>query len=273
MKEETFVNQHGYGWMWFSLLLVVAMSAIYIWHDPIGGPSGGTVLGYTYGGIAAAGMVFLMWYAKRKRAAYHASHSTLKGWLGAHVWIGAAMLLIVPLHAGFSFGWNVHTLAYVLMVLTIVTGIYGAVMYVKLPHAMKARRDGITLKACLDQIELISNDMADLASDKSDKFAKMLNAIDFSYEPHAMKAVFGSKIKEVDKKTISSHLSELDRTEYEHGLKLIGLAHRKTQICNQMSEEARVAALLKVWLYFHLPISVAAFITLLIHILSVFYYW
>lgn len=273
LNEETFVSQHNYGWMWFSLILTVALSLIYMWDDPIGGPSGGTVLGYTYGGIAGAGMIFLMWYGIRKRASYRASRSTLKGWLGGHVWIGIALVIIVPLHSGFHFGWNVHTLSYVLMLLTIVTGVWGAVNYVKLPHAMKARRDGVTMRSCLDQIDLISNDMADLAKDKSEAFLKLLNRLDFAFEPSALKSLFGKKLATVDKKTVSSHLSELKKDEYDSGLKLVGLAHRKVQICNQLTDEARVAATLKAWLYIHLPVSIGCFIALLIHVGAVFYYW
>ena len=42
---------------------------------------------------------------------------------------GLSLIVIVTLHTGFQFGWNVHTLAYGLMLLVIVSGIFGIVVY------------------------------------------------------------------------------------------------------------------------------------------------
>ena len=42
---------------------------------------------------------------------------------------------MATLHAAFQVGWNVHTLAYVLMLLVIASGIYGVVNYARLPSA------------------------------------------------------------------------------------------------------------------------------------------
>jgi hypothetical protein len=273
LKEETFVNYGHFSWLWFSVLSVLSLSVIYMWDDPVGGPSGGTVLGYTYGAISAAGIVFLMWYGMRKRASYHAKFSTLRGWLAAHIWIGIALAFIVPLHAGFSFGMNVHTLAYVLMLLTIITGVWGAFFYARLPPQMKARRDGLTLKSCFDQIEVITNDMGTLAKDRSDSFQKLLNRLDFPFKPTAISCLRGQKVQEVDRKTLGELLSGLPKEEHDTGLKLISLAHRKVHICNQLMDETRLNALLKVWLYFHIPIAFGCLAALVVHIVSVFYYW
>ena len=41
-----------------------------------------------------------------------------------------ALIVIATLHTGFQFGWNVHTLAYVLMMLVILSGMFGIAAYV-----------------------------------------------------------------------------------------------------------------------------------------------
>jgi len=43
-----------------------------------------------------------------------------------HVYIGTSLLVIVTLHTAFEFGWNVHTAAYALMEIVIVSGMIGA---------------------------------------------------------------------------------------------------------------------------------------------------
>ena len=127
MYQQTFLNYRRFKWLWITIAALVALFALYLIDKPIGGRNGGTLLGYAYGILAAVGIVWLMAFGLRKRA-YHSSLGTLEGWLAAHVWIGIGLLLVVPLHAAFSFGCNVHTLAYVLMVLMLIvkpTGLLG----------------------------------------------------------------------------------------------------------------------------------------------------
>jgi len=49
------------------------------------------------------------------------------------VYLGASLLVIATLHAAFQVGWNVHTLAYALMVVVILSGFYGVYAYLRYP--------------------------------------------------------------------------------------------------------------------------------------------
>ena len=57
----------------------------------------------------------------------------LLGWLSAHVYLGVVLVVVATLHASFQAGWNVHTLAYVLMLFVVLSGIYGVIMYARVP--------------------------------------------------------------------------------------------------------------------------------------------
>lgn len=273
MREETFANYRNFRWLWISLVAMAAMTVFYFMDHPVGGRNGGTVLGYTYGILSAIGIAWLMWYGIRKRYSYHAAHSTLKGWLGAHVWIGVSLAYIVLLHSGFSLGLNLHTLAYALMVITIVSGIWGAMAFAKLPQQMKARRDGLTPKASLDQLDIMANDMSSLARGKTETFQRLLNALDFQFNPSAAKSLFSKPIAEPTKQELSVHLAKLSTAEYDDGLKLVSLAHRRAQLANQLIDETRTGAWLKLWLYFHAPIAFGCLVAVVLHIVVVFFYW
>jgi hypothetical protein len=273
LSEESFVSYRNYRWMWLSVLLMAAMTVVYFYDKPIGGRNGGTIVGYTYGGFAAAAIAFLMWYGMRKRYSYNSRVGTLKGWLAAHIWLGISLSYIVLLHSGFQVGLNVHTLAYVLMVLTIISGIWGAIAYVKLPHELKARREGITPKINLEQIDGLSQDMSELARGKGDSFSKLLNRLDFAFNPSASGSMFARALPEPDKKDLTKFLEGVAKNEYDDALKLISMAHRRRELCNKLINETRTNAWLKVWLYVHLPISFACVAALIIHIFSVFFYW
>src|ERR671937_308841 len=83
-----------------------------------------SILGYTLGTLGALLILWLLWFGVRKRQ-YHSRLGQVTGWLSGHVYLGSALLVVATLHSGFQFGWNVHTLTYVLMVVVIASGFYG----------------------------------------------------------------------------------------------------------------------------------------------------
>jgi len=88
--------------LWTALLFIaICLIAFAIYH-PIGGRNGGTAVEYALGSIATALIVWLMWLGVRKRQ-YALESSRLSRRLSGHVYLGATLLLLVPLHAGFGF--------------------------------------------------------------------------------------------------------------------------------------------------------------------------
>ncbi len=124
--------------------LVIGAIVIYVAHTPLGQPNGGTWVGYTLGTVGALLIVWLAFFGIRKRR-YGMGKLTLQEWLSAHVYLGLGLIVIASLHAGFQFGWNVHTLAYVFMVIVILSGVYGLFLYLRLPSEMARNRGGLTL--------------------------------------------------------------------------------------------------------------------------------
>src|SRR5687767_15470820 len=99
-----------------------------------------------------------MWYGVRKRR-YTSTVGTVQGWLSAHVYLGIVLVVIVTLHTGFEVGWNVHTLAYVLMLAVVASGLYGVVMYMRVPRAMTENLGEDTLDQLVLRIGDIDRDM------------------------------------------------------------------------------------------------------------------
>ena len=128
-------------YLWVALLLVASSIAAYWYHDPQEPPNGGTVLGYTLGTLGALLILWLAWFGVRKRS-YASTLGTVQGWLSAHIYLGLALIVVVLLHAGFQFGSNVHTLAFVLMMLVILSGVFGVVVYLRYPEQMSRNRGG-----------------------------------------------------------------------------------------------------------------------------------
>jgi hypothetical protein len=151
--------------MWFKAAVVLATlaAAAYLFHEPPLKAYGGTWLGYTLGTIGALLILWLIAYGVRKRS-YRSTLGTLQGWLSAHVYLGTALVIVVTLHTGFELGWNVHTLAYVLMLAVVVSGMYGVVIYVRVPGALTANLGEDTLDSILLRIADIDRDAREKAT-------------------------------------------------------------------------------------------------------------
>src|SRR5690606_19125802 len=76
---------------------------------------------------------------------------------------GLSLIVVATLHTGFQFGWNVHTLAYVLMVLVIASGVYGIVVYATLPQALSSNRREMTKRQMVEALAAIDRQLADAA--------------------------------------------------------------------------------------------------------------
>ena len=76
----------------------------------------------------------------------------LKVWLSAHIYFGLALVIIATLHSGFQIGWNIHSAAYILVLLTVASGIFGVFVYARYPKLMTKNRAGLSLDEMMGQI-------------------------------------------------------------------------------------------------------------------------
>jgi hypothetical protein len=267
--------------------------ALYAWHDPLSPPNGGTWLGYTLGGIGAALILWLTALGVRKRA-YSSAMGTLRGWTSAHVYLGLSLLLIATLHTGFQFGWNVHTLCYVLMIIVIVSGIVGVVAYLRYPQAMSTNRAGSKPDRMLEEIRDIDQRALRIARDMPRRFSDLLRS---NRDGTALGGSTRNILAGIDRSVItlptdagavvsqnagqSAALSwlgdELARSTDGELTRRIGdllslLAERRN-LLRRVCRDAQIRGWLDIWLYVHVPVTLALLGTLIAHVVSVFLYW
>jgi hypothetical protein len=269
---DTFLSYKRFAYLKLMLIVLAVAITLYVIDNPVGGRNGGTVLGYSYGILAALGMAILMWYGIRKRA-YYSAKTTLKGVLSFHVWLGVALIVLVPLHAGFSFGCNVHTLAYVLMVLCIISGIWGAVQFSTLAQEIGAHRGQGTIKQLLEQLELLAMDLKRVSQGKGEQIQRLIKKLDIT-PSQSLRQVFGKPpARTVDSNRAAASMTGVSATDRETALKVIDLIDRRMDLHFKLNREVRTAFWLKLWLFFHLPLACGAMALLIVHIISVFYNW
>jgi hypothetical protein len=269
--NETFISYKRFRWLWCTVAALGISSVVYLFDDPPEGRNGGTVVGYTLGVVSTLAIVWLMAYGLRKRA-YRSTWGTVEGWLAAHVWIGIGLLLLVPLHAGFSFGLNVHTLAYVAMVITILSGIWGVANYSVLSARVASHRGGKRDLTVLEEIYDLSDDLRQLCVGKSAQFIELFNRYDFDLKLGIFQFLRVREFPVVDHLGAGAMLRDLPEVERNAAINLLGKLDQRADLARGLLEQLRIKALLKLWLYVHVPVSVILCVSLTVHIFSVFFF-
>ena len=267
-----------------ALLLCAAAIGFYAWHDPPAiylKPYGGTWLGYTLGTIGAVLILWLMLLGIRKRR-YRSNIGSVQGWTSAHVYLGASLIVVATLHCAFEFGWNIHTLAYALMMLVIASGFFGVYAYLRYPEYMTANLAGETLETMLLKVADLEVKCKRIALDLPDEVnALIMNASKRAAEKTALGGSFRRQLAGVD----PGHPMRLARDELlKMGTRFSGdqakvqeqLVMEMTRIValtDRVRRDLQLRAQMQVWLYFHVPLSFTLLAALTAHIISVFYFW
>lgn len=277
ISHEGFLGHKRYRYLKAAVLINLAAIILYFIGDAQLRPNGGTWVGYTLGTISAILIVWLMLLGVRKRAMTQ-GHWSLKGWTSAHVYLGASLLVLATLHTGFQFGLNVHTLAYVLMVIVIVSGFFGIYYYATVPRRMSDNRAHRSQKDMLDAIRALNRELREAAQPLDQKYlADVKRAIRrtrlkpplFASVDRAQRACATTRAAKRLRRAAQSADEDMRRPLET----VIAILERKSALLLRTRRHIRNKTLLQLWLYFHVPLSFALLAALTAHIISVFFYW
>jgi hypothetical protein len=286
------LNRDGARWLWWTLALLAACAALYATQRATTPPNGGTWQGYVLGTLGALLILWLALLGIRKRR-YGAGWGSTAAWTSAHVYLGSALLVIATLHSAAQLGWNVHSLAYLLVWIVVLSGMFGTWAYLVLPRRLAALRGGGTRSDLFAQLLGIDRQVRELAdrAGGTDIATAMISAVErtsigggvlaqlFSRdastylpregaapEPNAdqraLIAQLANRAPRADKRQEAALLQEA-----------LVLASRRQSLLRMIRGDIRLQGWLRAWLYLHVPVTLALLLALAIHVLSTFFYW
>ena len=291
--HESILAFRGKRYLWVSIGVAVIAILAYWFDDPQEPANGGTALGYALGTIGFGLILWLTWFGIRKRQ-YASTLGTVQGWLSAHVYLGMTLLIVVLLHSGFQFGYNVHTLAFALMVLVIVSGLYGVFVYIKYPRRLSENRGGVNHSELYEQLDDIDNRSRRIAAGLGDDYDELVSS---GISRTQLGSTLWSRLRARDESQIVLRdsgsstvtpnagqeaaldwLAERQSREQDSAIaatigELSALLRNKRRLLRQLGEELRIQANLDIWLYAHVPLTAGLLMALFVHILTVFLYW
>jgi len=275
--HDGFLRHRNFFWLKVATIISLVVIVAYMLIDVTPRPNGGSWYGYTLGTVGAGLILWLTLLGARKRRMNPGVWS-LKAWTSAHVYLGLSLIVIGTLHTGFQFGWNVHTLAYVLMMFVILSGIWGIVAYATLPSALSANRDEMTQGQMLDALRSLDRQLHDAAQPLNREQAQWVqSSLDedpfggniwrrlTGYYPNSPTMIAHQEFRE-----LTAFSPDLGNSPLE---KVDSLLERKRVTLQLLRRHLRIKAMLEVWLYIHIPATFALIAALTAHIVSVFFYW
>lgn len=265
--------------LWLKILTIISLISIvsYLLIDVEPRHNGGSWYGYVMGTIGVLLILWLTALGYRKRLMTR-GHWSLKAWTSAHVYLGLSLIIIGTLHTGFQLGWNVHTLAYVLMMFVILSGIYGIAVYAVLPRQMSFNRDQVTEAQMLASLKEADRQLHDAAQPLSQYHAGLVReSLDQNSFGGGLLARLANSYPRCATRRVHRQIRLETGPRPDTGTdpleRVDALLERKLSILARVRRHLQLKALLEIWLYIHVPATFALIAALIAHIVSVFFYW
>ena len=276
-SHESFLRHKRFRWLKISLLICLLAILAYGLIDVQPRPNGGSWYGYTLGTIATLLILWLAMIGVRKRAITPGRWS-LKAWTSAHVYLGLSLVVIATLHTGFQFGWNVHTLAYALMMLVVASGVYGIAVYATLPKRLSDSSAEFTRAQMLAAVEKLDRQLQLAAQPLAVEETRIVQrSLDDDPCRGGLFARLSGKYPTCQTalalKALSGRIDAAPDGQKQAIVAAVKLLQRKGAVLERIRQQMRIRALLEVWLYVHVPLTFALIAALAAHIVSVFFYW
>lgn len=138
------------GWALAALAFLAIATAAYVLYAlrSVRGPRGGSAMGLAFGAAGFAFMVFAALLGARKRVPTWRL-GRAQAWMRGHLWLGSLALPLILFHGGFHFGGSLTRVLMWLLIITVLSGAFGAALQNYLPRVMM---EDVPLETIYDEI-------------------------------------------------------------------------------------------------------------------------
>ena len=275
----------------WTLLLVVGTAGVFITMLPSldgKGYTGGTYLGISYGILGFSCILFTLLYLIRKDlgSSSNAQKSKARTWvtntafkmsleqiLYSHVIIGVLSLVLITGHSGFRLQNHVAVIAYLFLILTVISGIIGLFIIYILPKSQVRNEAHVLIPSFLCQrISDLHEEISELSQKNGGVFLELYNELviplyntDVGKDPLSADVSPWADKLFADPDEVSEELSEdfmnlAVKIEEVHDLLVLLGRHMKFRW------------MIRGWLMLHIPSTLGLLIFSGVHLISVFWF-
>jgi hypothetical protein len=165
-------------WLIASLIIFGVATAIYVVYAAASpaGPSGGSAIGLMFGIAGSLCMIFAGLLAARKKVPVWRL-GRAQTWMRGHLWLGLLSLPLILFHGGFRFGGPLTSVLMVLLIVVVLSGVFGAALQHYMPRVMTTR---IPMETIFEQIDRVRAQLLSEADQMVEATCGPLNSQDAS---------------------------------------------------------------------------------------------
>ncbi len=275
-----------------SLAIGVITTGVYVWADrrQPGGLTGGSIVGLWFGIGAAGLMIFAMLLSALRKVPSWWWIGSRQSWLRGHIWLGTLSGWLSLYHSGFRWGGPLERGVWVLLALTLLTGVFGLILQQLLPRLITAR---VPRESPYEQIPHLCAGLRSQADDLIEEIRRLIEA-----NPRATSVVEGDeaakeKLRRYYEDQVRPFLSEpylrssplaspMGSSTVVAAVRVLSwadgvseLASHLGEVCEsrrQLGEQRRIHLWLHAWLLVHVPVSWALLALVFCHAFWSLYY-
>lgn len=143
-------------WFWgLASILILGSGGYFYFQESIdshGAPSGSSPTGLVLGSVAAGICLFEFLIWPRKILRHWRVLGAAKHWMRAHLWFGTIVFPLALMHSGFRFGGEHNTALMIVLLLVVISGIFGLVVQNVLPRLMTNLVPAETIHSQIDHV-------------------------------------------------------------------------------------------------------------------------
>ena len=253
--------------LWCALIVVVAISGLYVGLALPSVPKPSSVLGHCLG---IAGFIMMVstetLYSLRKRSRSF-TFGRMSTWLQLHVFMGIVGPYLVLLHAG----WRFHGLAGLVMLLTgliVLSGFIGRYLYTAVPRTL----DGVEM-AVRDLEGQIAAADGQLQGLGMTRLGAEALAVAAEVPPAGWMSVLGRGwLRWWQRRRLRRAVQHLSAVDHALANQLSRLLAERYRLLMQVRSLAAARRLLALWHVVHIPLGVVLFTLAFIHVGGALYY-
>jgi hypothetical protein len=269
------VAHSGVLWRRLFALLLIGVSASYVWDYRHEYTHGGSRMGIAYGIAGTALILIESFFGIRKRW-YRSRFGTLEQWLQSHIYLGILALVILLFHSGGRFNDTIAVITLILVAVVVASGVFGAILYVTVPRMLTEVESNLTVEEISEQLNQLARSMARIASAKSAPFQRIYSELIRESEPGWLagwRLLFArQRRREVTGALWSNLLTLVGRDEQDSLRQMLVVSRQRRELMLRLIVQQRYKNVLEAWLYIHVPVTIALLLFAVLHIAGVFYF-
>lgn len=256
-----------------SLLTCLGLSGVYVVYELVAEPSGGQPFGHALGIIGTLLMISTeTLYSLRKRTGWLRRAGPVRYWLSVHIFTGIVGPFMVLMHTAFEFR-GLAGITTLLTVLVVASGFLGRYLYTTIPHSVAgAEASSAELAAEIGRVQTL---LTDLTRERSAAVRALVEAD--ANRPRQARADWTLVLlRGWDewryRRRLRRQIQRLERMEQRKLGDIERMLTRRRSLERQMRMMQAARRLLSVWHIAHVPLGVALFSSVAIHVAATLYF-